>query len=216
MIKHSIPLQEPVRWKELLTQTNENFVSNPTTSSIAPILTDGIVFVYPILLVIRYLLGTQAGKEEFRYWALYVTSSAAAVTILALIIQYFVDKQRPEWYIDNADLLIMDHLPTAPFPSDHASVGAAVWVSVLLRALQNNNKPLIIIWVLLVIAAVVMSISRVGVAIHRPTDVIVWFILWTIVAALLHPLLYQDSWFKKILSWIVDIQEWLFSLIGFR
>jgi len=49
------------------------------------------------------------------------------------LIQYFGDKSRPETAISLKQNLILDHLPTDPFPSDHAAVSAAIAMSTLLR-----------------------------------------------------------------------------------
>lgn len=65
--------------------------------------------------------------------------------MVSMVIKYVVDKQRPEGYIDNADLLIMDHLPTAPFPSDHATVGFAIAFATLFWATRQHNKVLMVI-----------------------------------------------------------------------
>ena len=176
------PLTEPQRWKDLLLRANESFVWNELLVSLAPLLADGVVMTYPILLIRWYLWWVQKKDESIKYGALYVASSAVGVTILAFIIQVFVDKSRPEWYIGNTDMLIMDHLPTAPFPSDHASVWFAVGMSTLLWAYKHDKKILKIVWWVLLIGAWIMSASRVWVWIHWPTDVLVWAILWMLVA----------------------------------
>jgi len=216
MIKHSIPLSEPQRGKDLLVQTNEAFVWCETTASLAPVLTDGLVMTYPALLVVMYLMGLRSDRSEWRQGALYIFSSAVTTALANIVIKFFVDKDRPEWYIDNAEMLIMDHLPTAPFPSDHAGVWAAVAVATLLWATRRGHRPLTIVGVFLCIWAIVMSVSRVWVAIHRPTDVIAGTIVGTLVAAILHPLIYKKSWLSRLFSRLISVQEWMFGLVGFN
>lgn len=208
-----IQLPEPQRGKDLLVQANETFVWNERAVKFAPLLTDGLVFTYPVLLLIRYLIGTMPGKGEMKYGALYVFCAATVATIINIVIQLMVDKQRPEWYIDNAELLIMDHLPTAPFPSDHAAVWCAVAMATLLWATHNGHTGLTIIGVFLLVWSVIMSLARVGVAIHRPTDVIAGFIIGILVAVLLHQYLYTDSVFRSILTWLIWIQEWMRAFV---
>jgi len=212
-IKHSIVMNEPQWGKELLTEVNEAFVWCETTANAAPILADGIVFTYPFLLVIWYLLGLKEGKSEMKIWALSVFASAVLVAVLNVVIQYFIDKQRPEGYINNADLLIMDHLPTAPFPSDHAAVWFAVAGATLFRATKHNHRGLTIIWVFLLIGAFVMAISRVGVAIHRPTDVIVWAILWILVAWFVVQQSRPWTILRMSFDKLIWVQEWLFGFL---
>ena len=103
MLHHSLKITEPQRGKDLLTKTNESFVGNEVAVQIAPILTDGLVFVYPILLIVRYLMWTMPDKGELRYGALYVAFAAGAAAAVNVVIQFIVDKQRPEGYINNDD-----------------------------------------------------------------------------------------------------------------
>ena len=90
-----------------------------------------------------------------------------------MVIQYFGDKSRPEEAIENSAQLILSHLPTDPFPSDHAAVSAAVAMSTLLRGLKNKDKKFIYFSLFFWFACVLMSVSRVAGAIHRPTDILV-------------------------------------------
>ncbi len=217
MIKHSIPLEEPQRGKDLLVQTNEAFVSCETTAGMAPVLTDWLVMTYPMLLIVMYLIWLRSDSArygEWRYGALYIFSTAVGAALTNVVIQYMVDKQRPEWYIDNAEMLILDHLPTAPFPSDHAAVWAGVAMATLLWATRRGHIGLTIVGVFLWIGSLVMSVSRVGVAIHRPTDVLAGTILGVIVAVLIHGLLYRDSWLRRLFSRLISVQEWLWKLVG--
>lgn len=207
----TFPLQEPQRWKDLLLRANESFVWNDVLVALAPMLADGIVLTYPILLVCRYLRWVKKNNDTYKMWSLYVALSAVWVTIVAFIIQLLVDKSRPEWYIGNTDMLIMEHLPTAPFPSDHASVWFAVGMSTLLWAYKHDKKLLKIVgWVLLVWAWI-MSATRVGVGIHWPTDVLVWAFLWMFVA---WALLKWDVWNSSevyVYKPLVRLQKRLFS-----
>ena len=214
MTYKSITIYEPQRGKELLTSTNQAFVWNELAVKMAPVLTDGLVVVYPVLLVVRYLMGTMSGKGELKYGALYVFSATMVAIIVNLVIQFFVDKQRPEWYINNEELLIMDHLPSSPFPSDHAAVWAAVAMATILRAVKAGHNQLAVIWVVLFVWWIIMSLARVGVGIHRPTDILVWFAIGIIVAFMLHGYIYEDTIVRKFFDYLIWIQEWVFGLAG--
>ncbi|MFZ5341182.1 MAG: hypothetical protein ACOZBL_01040 [Patescibacteria group bacterium] len=52
--------------------------------------------------------------------------------LLNLIIQLFIEKQRPEQLLISADKLIFSHVPDSPFPSDHAALSAAIATSIML------------------------------------------------------------------------------------
>jgi len=58
---------------------------------------------------------------------------------LNLFIQIFVTKQRPEDLIDKSSLLL-EHIPDASFPSDHAAMSSAIAMSVLIWGIKSNNK----------------------------------------------------------------------------
>jgi len=90
-------------------------------------------------------------------------------------------------YITNKENLILSHLPTDPFPSDHAAVSAAIAMATLLWARKTNNKLLYGISMFFWCACVIMSVSRVAVAVHWPTDVIVGIVVggvcaWTLLS----------------------------------
>lgn len=55
MLKHSIPLQEPQRGKDLLLKANEFALSQEWFVNLAPVFADGIVFTYPAILLFRYV-----------------------------------------------------------------------------------------------------------------------------------------------------------------
>jgi membrane-associated phospholipid phosphatase len=63
--------------------------------------------------------------------------------VVNIIIQALTDKSRPEEYILNKENLILSHLPTDPFPSDHAAVSAAIAMATYTRG-KKNNDPLCI------------------------------------------------------------------------
>lgn len=192
---------------------NKKLVWSERFVDLAPLLADWLVFTYPVLLVVWYVFGIMKHDESMKIWALYVFTSAWLAAFVNIVLQFFIDKQRPEWYIDNADLLIMDHLPTAPFPSDHAAVSMAVWVATFLRAWKNWYTNLVVVWILLIIWSLIMSLARVWVAIHRPTDVVAWTIIWLLVAVFLHQKMYQNWIISSFFSWLIWLQERIFSKI---
>ena len=54
--------------------------------------------------------------------ALFITLVCICATAVNLGIQEFIIKSRPEQMIHARGILLLSHLPTAPFPSDHAAV----------------------------------------------------------------------------------------------
>lgn len=202
-------LNEPAWWKKWLVVINEWFVTH--FASYAPFLADGLVLTYPVFLVVWYLRWLKVWQKEMRYWALSVFFSAVIAIFVNFLIQLVVIKERPEWYIENTDLLIMDHLPTAPFPSDHAAVWMAVAVSTLTWWILSKHRVVTWIWVFLVLWSLMMSFSRVGVAIHWPTDVLVWTILWAVIGYVAVVWGMKKTSLRRLFSWIISVQEWVFK-----
>jgi membrane-associated phospholipid phosphatase len=124
------------------------------------------------------------------------------------IIQTIFEKQRPELYITNKNQLILSHLPTDPFPSDHATVSAAIACATVLIAYQTNNTLLKGIGYFFAIASLMMGIARVGVAVHWPTDILVGRGVGMVVAYLIvktfHPRLHHYIYLK-----LITLEEWI-------
>jgi undecaprenyl-diphosphatase len=144
---------------------------------LVPILADIFVFSYPIFLACWYIKGMIAHKISYKIQALSIFTSAMGAFLMNAIIHGITEKQRPELYIQNKNQLILSHLPTDPFPSDHASVSAAIAVATLMIAYQTNNRILKYCGRFFAVASLLMGICRVGVAVHWPTDVLMgWFL----------------------------------------
>ncbi len=135
--------------------------TNPILKSSVPILADIFVFSYPIFLAYRYILGIVRKDISYKIQALSIFSSAMGGFLLNAIIHTITEKQRPELYITNKNQLILSHLPTDPFPSDHACVSAAIATATLLIAYQTNNKFLKGIGYFFALASLIMGVCRV-------------------------------------------------------
>ena len=208
MFQHSIPFEEPVRWKQLLAWLNHLVSHNELLSVIVPLGADLFVFTYPIFLVVMYVCAIVYNNKEEKFGALYIFTSSVVIAVVNIIIQYFIDKQRPEIYITTKDALILDHLPTAPFPSDHAGVSAAIAVATLIWYKKTRNKIYLWCGIFFAGASLIMSVARVAVAVHWPTDVIVWIFLWSVCAWVLYA--YKPIWSfltSRIFSPLIALEE---------
>lgn len=90
---------------------------------------------------------------------------------ISLIIQQIVHINRPEQHLQAWAKLLLDHLPDASFPSDHATVSIA-FVFWLLFAWYKKY-----FWIFLVLM-IFMNISRVIAWVHWPFDILWWSIVW--------------------------------------
>lgn len=211
-----IPVTEPQRGEGMLIFLNTLSGTYEITRSMVPVLADIFVFTYPIFLLCLYWYGIRKDRSEEKLGALMVFGSAIFATVVNIIIQASTEKQRPEMYITNKENLVLSHLPTDPFPSDHAAVSAAIAMAVLLRARKTNNKLLYGISIFFWCACIIMSVARVTVAVHRPTDVIVGIIVgaWCAWILLSDPVFVIYK--KRIAQPLISLEKYVVSRVRKR
>lgn len=216
MLKNSIKLIEPQWWENFLKYLNNMVNTNELLKHYVPITADIFVFVYPVFLFFMYIYWIYKKNIEHKIWALYVFFAAWISVVINLWIQYLVDKQRPEQIALSKENLIFDHVPTKPFPSDHAAVSSAIAMATLLWGIKTKNKFYIFWWICLWIFSIIMCFSRIGAWVHWPTDIFVGTLIWMSVSIVL----LQDYIFvflkAKILYPLVKIEKKIFSFIGIK
>lgn len=210
---NAIPVPEPLRGKRLMEAMNDWVTKHDVLVRLVPFTADVFVFTYPVYLCALYLRGIGKKKEYYKEAALYVFFSVITATVVNLTIQYFTDKSRPETYIDNKEQLILSHLPTDPFPSDHAAVAAAVAMSTMLRGMKHNDKLFLRLSVFFRIACGLMSISRVAVAIHRPTDILVGIAVGVVSCIVLLSWSVRSRIRRTVIRYIIMLEKRIFKKV---
>lgn len=178
-------IYEPQRWVELLQKLHSVANSSAVLFDIVAFFADGFIFLIPLFLLIVYVLGIKNNNKIYKEYALRVFTAPVVVIIINIIFQSFLIKDRPETALENSGGLILAHLPTMSFPSDHAAVGMAFAIAVIagahyVKSIKTHKKQqkIFLRWgVVFLICLMIMAICRVMVGIHRPTDIIVWWLL---------------------------------------
>jgi len=200
-----MPLIEPKRWLEILLALHQSMLSSTTRTSLTPILADVFVFSYPIYLVILYIMWWIKKQISYKIASLWIFANVVITTLINLGIQLLVQKSRPNivlWLADQkTETILHDYLPSSSFPSDHAAVSMSIAIASLLWWIQKNDKKYTIFGIILIVFSLIMSISRVATAIHRPTDIIGWLFIWAIIPLILSSKKIS-SFGEKILWWI--------------
>lgn len=203
-------LVEPQRWVDLLQSLNTCVSSSQTFFSITSFVADAVVFLFPILLFVLYVIWIRKNNNVRKEYALRIFSSTVIAAIINTIIQFFFEKARPETVLEGTQRLILKHLPTMSFPSDHAAVWMSFGIAMVLFAYMLSStraKPMRLLWWLFVLAAIAMSVARVGVWIHRPTDIIAGWWVWLIAVWVTKYIPQTVYW------WIIWVEKKIFSVL---
>ncbi len=177
-------LVEPQWGVNLLQQLNTWASSSQWTFHTVAFFADATILLFPIFLLVLYINGMYKNNPHTKIYALRIFFSAAIAAIINILLQVFIQKSRPETVLEWAQRLLLNHLPTMSFPSDHAAVSMAFSMSIILWATiyiqKNNTKKLAYIWMFFIVASIIMWIARVAVWVHRPTDIIAGWFVWIV------------------------------------
>lgn len=212
-LHNSIKITEPLWWRNIMLWLNDRLIKHELLVQMVPYTADIFVFSYPIYLVALYFWGIGKKNDYFKEAALYIFFSAATAAAINLVIQFFGDKSRPEEALVLKWHIILDHLPTDPFPSDHAAVSAAIAMSTMLWGIKHKDKTFLRLSVFFWFACGMMSFSRIAVAIHRPTDILVGIIVGVFSAWFL---LRKRVWrwlLKYIFAPLIKLEKWIFRKV---
>lgn len=114
------------------------------------------------LLVVLLLIGGRSGWQ--RPAALVAGASAALALVIGVVIAQIVDRSRP--FVDHAASVhrLIPHAADSGFPSDHATASFAIATALLLR---HRGLGLVAL-----AGAALLSVGRVVLGVHYPTDVL--------------------------------------------
>lgn len=193
-----VTLFEPSRGKYILGLLNHLVSSNQIIFHSTSIAADIFVFLYPILLIGLVIQGTRNQKPELAKGSFKIFWGVLFAVLITIIIQQLIRKDRPESLPGLQ--LILQHVPTISFPSDHATVSAAIAAGTWLLGKGLENSTIKQFGFILFVIAILMGLARVAVAVHRPTDILAWWAIW---------IFWWYIWYKlcesKIINKCIDI-----------
>lgn len=209
-----IALKEPVRWENLLSVMNWIYNNMwPVSQRLIETWADIFVFAIPVFLVRRYIMWIKSKNKSKKYESINIFWSGILAILINIILQEIFIKARPESHLQTQDRLIFDHLPTAPFPSDHAAMMSAITFAILLVWYETKSKTLKSIWYAFMIFSIITVISRIMGGIHRPTDIIAGLSVWLLSAAIIH---FEKTNYSinKYINWsLIKIEERISNFI---
>jgi undecaprenyl-diphosphatase len=130
------------------------------------------------MLVLAFLFAGGQRRAETRRTAVAAGLSAGLGLAAAKVISTIVDRPRPFVTHPDAVHLFTRHAADPGFPSDHATAAFAIGVAIFLR---NRAWGTVVL-----VAAAVLSVGRVAMGVHYPTDVIGGAVLGTLAAFVLY------------------------------
>lgn len=185
----------------LLTYLNNLLIEYKCLEKIIFLFADTPIFFLPIFLVWFRLYFNHTKNNKWKNILILIFYSTVTAILISLIIQQFVHLDRPEEHLKNTWKLILEHIPDASFPSDHASVSIAFLTAILLFWFRR-------IWAFLLPFFIVMNLSRVIAWVHWPFDVLAWTIVWIFSALLIYKV-QKNNYLVKLNSYIIKLMWYL-------
>lgn len=176
-----------------------NFVIENSLEKYVWYFSDAPIFFLPIFLLWAWLFYTFKIKNiEKKADLLNIVYWIILAIIINLIIQNIVHLDRPESIVKP----ILEHIPDASFPSDHAAVSFAFFTWILLAWYKKIS------YVFLVFA-IIMNISRIAWWVHWFFDIIVWAIIWIFSAIFIFKYFKNTNINNKINNFIIKIMSYI-------
>ncbi len=162
---------------------------------------DTPIFFLPIFLItlwIYYTYSKSSNKKESKEKLLYIFYSVIIWILISIWIQQIIHLERPEEALKWVWMLILNHIPDASFPSDHATVSIAFLTSLFLAWYKKT-------WLYFFIFVVLMLLSRVIVWVHWPFDIVAWVIVWIFSSFITFKYLTKSKYLTKINHIIIKV-----------
>lgn len=168
--------------KELLLWFNSLLDYN-IIEQIAILCVDLPIFFLPIFLSWMWIYYTYYKKDTVvsdlkltpnlleKEWLLFIFYSIVIWLTISITIQQFVNIERPEKALEWVWKLLLNHIPDASFPSDHATVVMTFLWAIFMAWYKKT-------WYIFMPFAIIMVLSRVILWVHWPFDILAWTIIW--------------------------------------
>lgn len=176
-----------------------SFTDNSIIWNIVYLMSDLPIFIIPIFLIWFWFYNRKNILVKNKL--LFIFYSCVVAISVSMLIQQFINLDRPEESIKNAWKLILDHIQDSSFPSDHASIWIAFLTSLILFWFVR-------FWIILLPFFIIMLLSRIASGIHWPFDIIIWSIIWIFTAFIIYKL-QNINILKKINNFILKIANYL-------
>ena len=195
--------------KDLLISLN-SLTEYESIQTIVYCFSDIPIFFIPIFLIISWLYYSYNKKTIFiseihltknlleKENLLYILYSVVIWILISLSIQQVIVVDRPEEALKWIWSLILNHIPDASFPSDHATVSVA-FLSGLFFACYKKT------WLYFTPFVIIMLLSRIILWVHWPFDILAWAFVWYSSSYITFKYLIKFNFINKINQFIIKI-----------
>ncbi|NUJ97173.1 phosphatase PAP2 family protein [Candidatus Gracilibacteria bacterium] len=179
-----------------------SFASNGFIESIVSIFADAPIFFLPLFFIATWIFYGIKKQRNSQEEILFIFYSVILGILITLIIQQFIQLERPENYLKGAGKLLLNHVPDASFPSDHATVSFAFLTALFLAHYRKT------FWIFLPFV-ITMNLSRIIAGVHWPFDIIAGMFIGITASIIVFAFLKKTSFIKKINSSLIKISLFL-------
>lgn len=188
--------------KELLIYLN-SLLDFPIIENISLLFADIPIFFLPLFLVITWVYYTYKDKNiKKKKDLLFLFYSCIIAIVINFIIQYFIHIDRPETVIEWVWKLLLDHIPNASFPSDHAAVSVAFLLGLFYARFTKTA-------IFFAIPVIIMNISRVILGVHWPLDILCGMLIWIISALISFKILKKINIVENLNNYLLKIASYI-------
>jgi len=162
------------------------------------IFADAPIFFLPIFMITAWIYHHIQKQESGKISLLYIFYAVVIWITISLLIQKIVHIDRPESVLEQSKNLILNHIPDASFPSDHATVSVAFLVGLFLAGYKK-------IFYYFLPFVIIMNISRIMAGVHWPFDIIIGSFVWGVSAWFSFMMLSKQKLVKKLNAFIIQL-----------
>lgn len=177
-----------------------DFTDNKIIWKIVYTMADAPIFLVPLFLVWFWFYFSYKKDAIWKNKLLFIFYSTIVAVLISISIQQFVQIDRPEESLKAAWKMILEHIPDASFPSDHASVSISFLASLFLFWFSRY-------WFFFFPFFIIMLLSRIAWGLHWAFDILVWSIVWIVSSFIIYKSQNLNI-FKKINNCILKITSY--------
>lgn len=180
------------------------FSDNSFVQYFVKIFVDLPIFILPVFLLWFWLYYNYKFEHNIKdkEKLIFIVYGIILWLSTSLIIQQFIQIDRPEQHLKAWATLLLDHLPDASFPSDHATV----WMSFLFWVLFAGYKKY---FFLFLAPMIFMLLSRIIAWVHWPFDILAGTFIWLASSYIVFKYFPKIKLVKSFNIWIIKMLKYI-------